>query len=368
MVGTLLGVLLLAGSAILSVAHAESEQDAASVFLSSLSPRPDPDDQAAAGPPATLAAIPGSAAAPGAAAPPPAAQPAVAPPAPATPTPDDSPALASASSQAAPAPPATPNGAALEPPRPSFDPLQAKVAALLQQAGATGGVALVELGGREPAAWSLNGDQPFTAASTYKLPLLMEEAQNVAAGRAGAGDAVCFQDSDWEDGWFGDYQDGSCYQRSELDQRVGQNSDNTGAHILVRVDGGGDALNAYAMSHGARESAFWDPNTTTANDLAALLVDESSGRAGGAAAQQYLYPLLTHTAYEQGIPAGVQSGAAVVHKIGILDGEVNDAALVENGPSGSYVLVVCTNGPGGDAGWSLIADISRAVWQYEASR
>ena len=127
-------------------------------------------------------------------------------------------------------------------------------------------------------------------------------------------------------------------------------------------------LNDYASRHGATESAFFYPNLTTSSDLARLWVDEASGRAGGGAAQVYLYPLLTRTSVEAGIPAGVPESATVVHKIGDIGDEVNDAALVESGPRGSYVLVVCTQGLGGDAGWKLVADISRAVWQYESTR
>ena len=252
--------------------------------------------------------------------------------------------------------------------RPAFQGLQQAVAQLVSAAGATGGVTLTELGGTDPQTWSLNGDQPFTAASTYKLPLLMEEAENVGAGRWHGTDSLCYQDSDWEDGYYGDYQDGVCMSRSQLEHRVGLNSDNTAAHILVRYAGGTQALNKYAQGHGAKESAFYVPNTTTSSDLARLWVDEASQRAGGRVAQQYLYPILTHTSYEDGIPAGVPSGTTVVHKIGILDSVVNDAALVPKGPHGAYVLTICTQGPGGDAGWKLLADISHIVWQFEASR
>jgi beta-lactamase class A len=196
----------------------------------------------------------------------------------------------------------------------------------------------------------------------------MEEAQNVAAGTWHGTDSLCYQDGDWEDGYYGDYTDGTCMSRSQLEHRVGLNSDNTAAHILVRSDGGGDALNRYAKAHGAQESDFYDPNMTTTNDLARLWVDEARGHAGGVRAQQYLYPMLTHTSYEDGIPAGVPDGTTVVHKIGILGEEVNDAALITKGPRGAYVLTICTNGSGGDAGWKVLADISRAVWQFEASR
>jgi len=254
-------------------------------------------------------------------------------------------------------------------PHPSFDPLQRSVGQLLAAAGTVGGVTLTELEGSSPQTWSLNGDQQFVAASTYKLPLLMEEAQNVAAGKWHGTDNLCYQDSDQEDGYFNDYHTGICMSRSQLEHRVGLNSDNTAAHILVRYAGGGSALNRYAQAHGAKQSAFYDPNMTTTNDLARLWVDEYKGGAGGKPAQQYLYPILTKTSYEKGIPAGVPAGTTVVHKIGILDDEVNDAALVQRGPAGAYILTICTqDGPGGDAGWKVLADISRAVWQFEATR
>jgi len=252
----------------------------------------------------------------------------------------------------APAPTSTPR---------SFDALQSQVDGIFQSDGAEGGVSLIELGTGQ--RWSSNGDQSFVAASTYKLPLLMEEAQDVAAGAASASDELCYDPSDWEDGWFSDYTPGDCYTRGELDERVGEYSDNTAAHILVRYDGGGDALNVYARAHGATESQFWDPNVTTTSDLARLWQDEAAGHAGGTAAQHYLYPLLTDTAFEDGIPAGVPFGTTVVHKIGILDSEVNDAALVLSSPRGAYVLTVCTDG----GTWSTIADVSRAVSQFEAS-
>jgi len=244
--------------------------------------------------------------------------------------------------------------------------LRQQIVELLEQETATGGVTLVELGGPSPQTLSLNGDESFVAASTYKLPLLMREAQEVAAGRWSPDDQLCYEEGDYEEGYYDDYEDGDCFTREELDERAGIASDNTAARILVREDGGPSALQDYARAHGATESAFWDPNTTTSDDLARLLVDEAEGRAGGAAAQRYLYPLLTHTDYEDGIPAGVPARATVVHKIGSLGTELNDAGLVMGGPHGTYVLSICTSGS--DDGWELLADISQVVWRFEAGR
>ena len=235
------------------------------------------------------------------------------------------------------------------------------------QGGTRVAVSLHELNGVNPQAFSLNGGASFEAGSTYKLAALMDQASRVAAGSVDPAAAICYLPEDWEDGWFEDYQPGVCLPRLELAQRAGQQSDNTAGHMLVRDLGGGDALNAFARAHGASSSAFFDPNTTTADDLANLWVAEASGQLGGTGAQGWLYPLLTHTAYESGIPAGVPPQVTVVHKVGFIDETANDAALVA-GPKGAYVLVVCTDGLGEEAGFALIAQISQAVWRYEISR
>jgi beta-lactamase class A len=126
-------------------------------------------------------------------------------------------------------------------------------------------------------------------------------------------------------------------------------------------------LNSWAASVGATSSEFFDPNTTTAADLAALWQAEAQGDLGGAAAQAWLYPVLTGTRTESGVPAGT-SGVTVVHKTGTIDLVENDAALVASGPDGAYVLTVMTDDLGGAAGWQLIAGISATVWQLEAAR
>jgi beta-lactamase class A len=138
--------------------------------------------------------------------------------------------------------------------------------------------------------------------------------------------------------------------------------------MLVRDVGGADALNAWAVSLGATNSSFFMDNTTTSGDLAALWIAEAQGKLGGAGAQAWLYPLLTRTAYEAGIPADLPFSATVVHKTGALDLTENDAALVAGGISGSYVLTTMTNGLDETDGPALIAAISAAVWQYEAAR
>ena len=249
----------------------------------------------------------------------------------------------------------------------AFDQLQADLQTIAAQSGAPVGISLQELSGPRRNSLSLNGSQRFYAASAYKVPLLMAEAQQIASGEASRSDELCFDPSDAEDSWFTDYEDGSCFTRDELAMRAGRYSDNTAAHILVRYLGGPDALNSYAKSIGMTASLLWIPNTTTTDDLAAAWVNEALGRLGAAPAQAWLYPVLTNTANEQGIPAGVPGTATVVHKVGTMYGTENDSAYVVSGEI-AYVLSVSVDGLDEAVGWSMIARVSARVWQYEVGR
>ena len=271
----------------------------------------------------------------------------------------------------------SPSPSALPSPTPSPSPPSRaaslkKLAADLNKIAAAGGarasVSLTELDGLAPLAlWSIKGDLVWQADSTYKLPLLMAEAQGIADGKYKGTDMLCYKSSDYEAGWYDDYVPGECFSRNVLATRVGHFSDNTAAHILVRYLGGSDALNAFATSMGAKTSKFYLPNTTTTADLARLWAAEATGRAGGTGAKNWLYPLLISTYWESGIPAGTPRGP-VVHKVGFNGKSINDAALVLRGPKGAYVLTICTYGPGNAAGWNVVSKMATRVWQFEAAR
>jgi hypothetical protein len=282
---------------------------------------------------------------------------------------------AAASPVASPSPELSPTPIPSPSPSPSpieraaaFKVLGTDLSRIASRSGVRASVSLIELGGNAPTAiWSIGGDVVWPADSTYKLPLLMAEAAGIASGQLRASDKLCYRSSDFEVGWYDDYVPGECFTRALLAQRVGQKSDNTAAHILVRYLGGSQALNAFARSMGAKASKFFLTNTTTSSDLARLWASEATGLAGGSAAQKWLYPLITNTYWEAGIPAGTK-GKPVVHKVGYNGQSINDAALVVNGPHGAYVLVVCSKGPGGSAGWNTIASLASRVWQFEATR
>src|SRR5438477_9590345 len=272
------------------------------------------------------------------------------------------PAIAPALPSAAPSPPVSTVLAAS-----AFDQLRTDLMTIAARSGARVGISLQELSGPRRNNLSLGGGATFTAASAYKVPLLMAEAQQIASGKARGAGVLCFNPGDAEDGWFDDYDLGSCFTRDELSLRAGRYSDNTAARILVRYLGGAVALNAYAKSIGMTASMLWVPNTTTPDDLRAAWVNAALGRLGGATARQWLFPLLTHTVSEHGIPAGLPASATVVHKVGTLDGTENDSGYIVSGRT-SYVLSIAVDGVDETLGWSLIAQISARIWLYESGR
>ena len=252
-----------------------------------------------------------------------------------------------------------------DPPRPADGRLLQDLRSLTGTGDARVSVIVVDLSQAQPQRIAIDPDAVFDAGSTYKLPVLMANGERIAAGRMKPTDRLCFRPEEAEQGWFDDYEAGDCFSRQTLSMRAATYSDNTAGRILVDDLGGAAALNSYAQGRGAQSSAFFSPNRTTASDLAALWTAEALGQAGGAGAQRWLYPMLTKTAFEHGLPAGVPSSASVVHKVGAIGGTVIDAGLAI-GPRTRYVAVVAEEGLAGDAGWGLVARVSGLIWKYEA--
>src|SRR5205807_7849639 len=84
----------------------------------------------------------------------------------------------------------------------AFDQLQTDLQAIAAQSGAQVGISLQELSGPRRNSLSINGNRSFYAASAYKVPLLMAEAQQIASGQVQGSDVLCFDPDDAEDGWF----------------------------------------------------------------------------------------------------------------------------------------------------------------------
>ncbi len=277
---------------------------------------------------------------------------------------------------------------ALAPPSRSADSLRARIQERISQvSGAVAGVVYRDLA--TGASLEINANDSFHAASTMKVPVMIELFRKVDAASLGLNQGILLINQ------FGSIVDGSPYSLNSGDDsdsamyaRVGSRvpvrelidhmitrSSNLATNALIELVG---AANANATAHrlgatnmrvlrGVEDGKAFRAgfnNTTTARDLAALLESIETGRAASRASCDAMRDILLHQEFSAEIPAGLPPGTRVAHKTGWITGVLHDAAIVYPEGRSPYVLVVLTRGiPDEKVARQLIVDISRLVYQ-----
>lgn len=267
------------------------------------------------------------------------------------------------------------------------DSLAAQIARRASEvSGAVIGVAFHDL--QTSDTLYLNADEGFHAASTMKVPVMIELYRRIDAGALALDQGILLVNQ------FGSIVDGSAYSLDagddsdssayrlvgsrvpvrELIDRMITRSSNLATNALIELVG---ATNANATAHmlGARDirvlrgveddKAFRAGlnNTTTARDLAVLLEAIETGRAASGQSCDRMRDIMLGQEFNTEIPAGLPPGTKVAHKTGWITGVLHDAAIVYPPGRRPYVLVVLTRGiTDRDAARRLIADISRLVY------
>jgi beta-lactamase class A len=236
----------------------------------------------------------------------------------------------------------------------------------------------------------INADDAFHAASTMKVPVLIELMRRVDAGalRLDQGVLLVNQFGSIVDGSpysldANDDSDSSAYGRigarvpvRELIDRMITRSSNLSTNALIelvradRVDATAHALGAknIRVLRGVEDGKAFRAglnNTTTARDLQVLLEGIERGTAASRASCDYMRDVLLRQEFNGEIPAGLPAGTKVAHKTGSISGVLHDAAIVYPSGRRPYVLVVLTRGiPDDKVARPLIADISRIVYEH----
>jgi beta-lactamase class A len=272
------------------------------------------------------------------------------------------------------------------------DSLQQKIEArIAQQPGALVGLAYVDLGSRDTLF--LNADTSFHAASTMKVPVMIELFRRAATGSFRMDQRLLMVNQ------FASIVDGSSYSLdkgsdsdSSLYNRIGQRvpidtllrlmitrSSNFATNTLISlVDA--KAVTATMRSLGASriqvlrgvdDGKAFDKgmnNTTTARDLATILRAIEEGRAAPPEATRQMREILLAQEFNERIPAGLPAGVRVAHKTGDITAIAHDAAIVYPPGRKPYVLVVLTRGiTDSKQSDKLIADLSAIVYEHNGS-
>jgi beta-lactamase class A len=277
----------------------------------------------------------------------------------------------------------------LPPGRPGVDSLRARLEhRITEQRGAIVGIAFHDL--QTGDSLYLNADDSFHAASTMKVPVMIQLFRSIDAGalRLDQGILLVNQFGSIVDGSpysldAGDDSDSSAYKLAgtrvpvkDLIDRMITRSSNLATNALIELV---RASNANETAHmlGARNirvlrgvedgKAFRAGmnNTTTARDLAVLLEAIETSRAASRSSCDAMREILLHQEFNDEIPAGLPPGTRVAHKTGWITGVLHDAAVVYPPGRKPYVLVVLTRDIADEkVARRLIADLSRIVWAH----
>ena len=271
--------------------------------------------------------------------------------------------------------------------------LEARLREIVSASGAEVAVAYETLDGRDRLA--IDADKMFHAASTMKVPVMIELYRQVKAGTLSLGDPLPVTNR------FRSIVDGSPYALSEEDDSdrevyaaagrtlsLGQLceamitvSSNLATNLLIEKLGvenirrtvtrlGADAGGGMQVLRGVEDGKAFEKglnNTTTARGLLTLLLKLAHGQAVDRPSDAAMIEILERQRFNDGIPAGLPAGLAVAHKTGDITRINHDAGIVY--ASRPYVLVVLVRGIADKKESSaLIARISRTVYESTASR
>ena len=273
--------------------------------------------------------------------------------------------------------------------QPSSADLGTRIASRIRQVpGAEVAVSYRDLATRD--SLDLGADVDFHAASTMKIPVMIEVLRSAEAGRLGLDQEILLVNRFHSivDGSpyaldAGDDSDSSMYARvgqrvpvRELLERMIVRSSNLATNALIALVGA-DRANATAHALGAshirvlrgvedgKAYAAGMNNTTTSADLAVLLERIERNEAVGPASARLMKEILLRQEFNDAIPAGIPKGTPVAHKTGSITATLHDAAIVYPPGRAPYVLVVLTRKIASDStARALIADISRLVWTH----
>ena len=262
--------------------------------------------------------------------------------------------------------------------------LEATLRSLIAASGAEVAVAFRTLDGRSEVL--IDPDKPFHAASTMKVPVMIELFRQTKAGLVSLDQPLEIRNE------FHSIVDGSLFTLSEgddsdkviyaaagqtltleqLDEAMITVSSNFAANLLIEKLGVGKIratvtrLGADGMQvlRGVEDQKAFDKglnNSTTARGLLVLFERLGRGRAVDRKADAAMIAVLKRQKFNDAIPAGLPPGIEVAHKTGSITRIHHDAGIVF--AKRPYVLVVLVRGiQEQKESAALMAAISKAVY------
>ncbi len=263
--------------------------------------------------------------------------------------------------------------------------IQAQIESRIAASHADVAVAFQTLDGK--TAYFYHADDSFHAASTMKVPVMIELFHQVQQGKLDLNDKIPIHVE------FHSIVDGSVYKLNAADDSElllydaqGETrtlsqlcdlmitvSSNLATNLLIEklgvenIQATTEMLNANGMKvlRGVEDSKAFEKglnNTTTARALQILMTAIAEGKAVNPSSSQQMIQILEHQKFNEGIPRGLPEAMRVAHKTGEITRIHHDAAIVY--AARPFVLVILVRGlvELRDSS-AVMADITRLLYQ-----
>jgi beta-lactamase class A len=220
---------------------------------------------------------------------------------------------------------------------------------------------------------SVNAYAPMPAASTIKIPVMVEVFECLEHGDFDLNRKVRLLASDRDWGW-GDLADapaGSQYSVEKLLALMITESDNTATNMLIRLVGR-RSINREMAALGLRQTHLADyirsdgpiryALRSSPYDMVKLLTAMAHYRLVDEWSSREMIAILAGQHHNGLIPAVLPPGTTIAHKTGELHDTLNDVGIVYLNNEPYAIAVMATNLPTLDAGYRFIHVISRIAY------
>ena len=261
--------------------------------------------------------------------------------------------------------------AALNVPGPLAD-FQAQLAAFSLRAPGHVGIAVEDVA--TGATTGINAGSEMPAASTIKIPVMVEVFRQLAAGNFDLNTRVTLlrSDKDWGSGDLCGGRAGTSYPVSRLLALMIDVSDNTATNMLIRLVGRphiNQEMEDLGLTH-TRLTDFirsegphirWALRSSPA-DMAHLLRAMAKNQLIDEWSSRQMLAILTGQKHNSLLPEPLPAGTQIAHKTGTLHDTLNDVGIVYEGEDPYVIAVMTTDLPTLSSGRRFIRGVSRLAY------
>jgi len=273
--------------------------------------------------------------------------------------------------------------------KPSIEDLKVNIEQKIETIEGDIAIALLDLSDEKNSIF-INADENFHAASTMKVPVMIELYKQQNEGLINLKDSILLVNE------FKSIVDGSLYSMDIGDDsddiiysKIGTKqtlydlmvpmitvSSNLATNVLIEIvdakkvnqtmrDLGAEKIE---VLRGVEDQKAYDlglSNSTTANDLMAIMKAIADGSAGTKTDCEAMLSILKMQEWNDMIPKYFPENIEVAHKTGSITGVHHDAAIVYLPDGRSYVLVLLSkNLKDFDKGTDQLAQISKIIYEH----